>query len=470
MTSDRAVTLLLDQRGESLVLPEARRAHALPLSVRQNASWMFAGNAVYAACQWAMLMVLAKLGTAAMVGQFVLALAVTTPVMAFFMLQLRSVQATDAQGDYRFGDYLGLRLITAVMAMVTVAAICLASGYDQATTLIILAAAASAAVDSISDVVYGLLQQRERMDRIALSMIVRGAVALAALAAATLTTRNVFYGILAIAATRALMLVLYDMPSAAIIIHRGASAAHTRGRGYERLLPRCELRKTLALTKLSLPLGVVMMLIGLSASIPRYFVEHYWGSRCLGIFGALGYLGLVGSTAVAAIGQSATPRLAQCYAARQRKAFNLLLFQLTGVGATLGLLGVVVAIVAGERILALAYGAEYAAHNAILVWLMLAAGLGYVAAFAGYGVTAARYFKAQIPLFAAVVAATAAACWWLVPRYGMLGAALSLLIAALTQLVGAGLILAHAVRSPARVVPLSPGVRGDDTRDALTGL
>jgi O-antigen/teichoic acid export membrane protein len=415
-----------------------------------------------------MLMVLAKLGTAAMVGQFVLALAVTTPVMAFFMLQLRSVQATDAHGEYRFGDYLGLRLTTAVMAMVTVAAICLASGYDQATMLIILAAAASAAVDSISDVVYGLLQQRERMDRIALSMIVRGAVALAALAAATLTTRNVFYGILAIAATRALMLVLYDLPSAAIIIRRGASAVHARG--YERLLPRCELRKTLALAKLSLPLGVVMMLIGLSASIPRYFVEHYWGSRCLGIFGALGYLGLVGSTAVAAIGQSATPRLAQCYAARQRKAFNLLLLQLTGVGAALGLLGVVVAIVAGEQILALVYGAEYAAHNAILVWLMLAAGLGYVAAFAGYGVTAARYFKAQIPLFAGVVAATAAACWWLVPKYGMLGAALSLLVAALTQLVGAGLILAHAVRSPARVVSLSPGVRGDDTRDVLTGL
>jgi O-antigen/teichoic acid export membrane protein len=200
---------------------------------------------------------------------------------------------------------------------------------------------------------------------------------------------------------------------------------------------------------LSLPLGVVMMLIGLSTSIPRYFVEHYWGPRCLGIFGALGYLGLVGATAVAAIGQSATPRLAQCYAAGQRKPFAWMLFQLIAAGAGLGLLGVAVAIVAGKPLLALCYGPEYARHNAILVWIMLAAGIGYAAAFGGYGITAARYFKVQIPLFAGVAGATAAACWWLVPAYGMLGAALSLLVAAVAQLAGTAIILAHAVRAPA---------------------
>ena len=74
----------------------------------------------------------------------------------------------------------------------------------------------------------------------------------------------------------------------------------------------------------------------------------------------MAYLGLVGSTAVAAIGQSATPRLAKCYAARERKAFALLLVQLVGMGAGLGLLGVAVALVAGPQFLAIFYGHEYA--------------------------------------------------------------------------------------------------------------
>ncbi len=448
VTIDRAASLIVDQPREPRSPPEGRGAQS-PLSLRRNAAWMFVGNAAYAGCQWAMLVVLAKLGNPVMVGQFVLALAITTPVMAFFMLQLRSVQATDARREYQFGDYLGLRLLAVVMAMAAVAGICLTSGYSQTTMLIILAAGASAAIDSISDVIYGLLQQRERMDRIAQSMIVRGAVSLMALAAAILATGSVLYGILAIAATRILVLISYDLRSAASTLHGTAFGTRTGRRDHESLLPRWGVRKTLSLAKLSLPLGIVMMLIGLSNSIPRYFVEHYGGERCLGIFGALGYLGLVGSTAVAAIGQSATPQLAECYARGRRKPFSILLLKLSAAGAGLGLLGVAVAIVAAPQVLAIFYGAEYAAHGGILVWIMLAAGIGYVAAFGGYGITAARYFQIQIPLFAGVAAVTAAACWWLVPAYGMLGAAISLLIAALTQLVGEGLILVYAVRAAA---------------------
>ena len=48
------------------------------LSLRTNFSWMIVGNVVYAGCQWGMLSMMAKLGTPTMVGQFVLALAIST--------------------------------------------------------------------------------------------------------------------------------------------------------------------------------------------------------------------------------------------------------------------------------------------------------------------------------------------------------------------------------------------------------
>jgi hypothetical protein len=40
------------------------------LSLRLNFSWALAGNIIYAACQWGMLSVLAKLGSPEMVGLF----------------------------------------------------------------------------------------------------------------------------------------------------------------------------------------------------------------------------------------------------------------------------------------------------------------------------------------------------------------------------------------------------------------
>ena len=100
-----------------------------PLSLRSNFSWTFAGNVVYAGCQWGMLMVLAKLGSPEWSGQFALGLAVTAPIIMLTNLQLRAIQATDARREYRFGHYLALRLATTALALLVIAGIA-AAGID----------------------------------------------------------------------------------------------------------------------------------------------------------------------------------------------------------------------------------------------------------------------------------------------------------------------------------------------------
>ncbi len=144
------------------------------LTLRQNFSWTLAGNVVYAGCQWGMLVVLAKLGNPVMVGQFALGLAVTAPVIMFASLQLRPVQATDARREYEFGHYLGLRLVTTLLALLVIASISLTAGYRRETAMVVLAVGLAKAFESVSDVFYGLLQQAERMDRIAISMMLKG--------------------------------------------------------------------------------------------------------------------------------------------------------------------------------------------------------------------------------------------------------------------------------------------------------
>ena len=184
----------------------------------------------------------------------------------------------------------------------------------------------------------------------------------------------------------------------------------------DRLRPRWETRKLLGMAWLSLPLGISVTLTVLMVNIPRYFVDHFAGERALGIFGALDYVGFVGMTVIMAVGESAMPRLARYHSAGQTAAFGALLAKLAAVGAAIGAAGVAVALVAGRPMLAILYGPAYAAHSSVLVWTMTAAALGYVAAMAGYGVMAARYFRIQIPLLLLAAAVTAAACWWLVPR------------------------------------------------------
>ena len=66
------------------------------LSLRRNASWVMLGNGVHAASRWGIVVVLARLGGADMIGQIALAIAVCAPVSFLAKLGLRSALVTDA--------------------------------------------------------------------------------------------------------------------------------------------------------------------------------------------------------------------------------------------------------------------------------------------------------------------------------------------------------------------------------------
>lgn len=426
-----------------------------PLTLRRNFSWTFTGNLIYAASQWGMLVVLAKLGSPEMVGQFTLGLAVTAPVIMFTNLQLRGIQATDAKGDYVFSDYLGLRLIGTGLALLIIAGITLKAGYRLETSLVILAIALAKAFESITDVFNGLIQQHERMDRIAIALMIKGPLSLLLLAIGVSLTGSVVGGAIGLAIAWGLVLGGWDIRNGRLILN---NSSHQRegenllvadaepAKSQNPLYPRWH-RKTLSkLVLLALPLGFVMMLISLNTNIPRYFIERYLGERELGIFAAMSYLMVVGSMVVSALAESASPRLAKYYAAGNSTAFRTLLLKLVGVGLMLGMGGVFVAVVAGKPILTLLYRPEYAERADLFAWLMVAAGMGYVSSFLGYGMTAARYFRVQMPLFVLVTGSCAIACFWLIPTQGVRGAAIALIIGAIVQVVFSLGVIVYALQ------------------------
>jgi O-antigen/teichoic acid export membrane protein len=396
------------------------------------------------------LIVLAKLGSPETVGQFALGLAVTVPVMSFATLKTRLVQATDARREYLFRDYFGLRLITTALALLVIVGIVFASSYRRDTALIVLAVGIAKAFESISDVFYGLLQQRERMDRVAKSMMIKGPLSLLALSVGIYLTGSAFWGVVGLAVAWALILARYDVRSGALVLNPTplpGGPVPDEGDQKAVLRPSWELGTLARLAWLALPLGVVLTLDSLRANIPRYFIAHYLGEHELGIFAPMAYFKKVGHIVIIALGLSATPRLAQYYAARDRPAFRTLLLKLVGIGALVGGAGVLVALVAGREILTLLYRPEYAQHRAVFVMLMVAAGIDYVATFLDYGMTAARYFRIQMPLLAVVMGTATLACLRLVPSHGLRGAATAVILATVVRVGGSLVVVVHALRA-----------------------
>jgi len=433
---------------ESTTKPDflPRPAETAPLSLRRNFSWTLSGNVGYAACQWGMLIVLAKFGSPELVGRFALAVAIAAPVMLFANLNLRAVQATDSRGQFRFGDYLALRVLTTALALAVVAGLSFVGGYGVATALVIVAVGASKAFESVSDVIYGLLQQHERLDRMARSMLIGGVLSLAAIAAVIVLTGDLLESVLAMAAVRACVLAAYDIPSARWLLHgKGAHLETEAAAAHDILRPRWDSRTLLRLTWLSLPLGIVMLLISLTTNVPRYFIDHYLGERALGIFAGMAYLLVAGQTIVNALGNAASPRLARYFAAGDCAGFRRLMAKLLMMAALLGGAGILVALAGGKQILSCIYTPEFAEQADVFVWIMYAAAASYAASFLGYGITCARQFRVQVPIFACSAGTVAAACLWLVPEHGLHGAALALIASSVVQLAGSAIVIGRAV-------------------------
>jgi O-antigen/teichoic acid export membrane protein len=271
------------------------------------------------------------------------------------------------------------------------------------------------------------------MDRIAISFIARGVLSLAAVAVALFATGNLVIASAALAAVWLLVLLGYDLRVAAQMLQGSA------------LAPRWSASVLWKLALVALPGGIVMALIAFGGNVPRYFIEHHLGVRELGIFAALMYPITAGTTVVAALGQSATPRLARHYALGEFAEFKRLLGRLLLAGLGLGVAGLALIRVAGAFLLEHLYQPEYSAYVTEFLWIGLACAIGFVASFLGYGMTAARYFRAQVPVFAATLVAVAAACAVLVPSHGLVGAAIATGVGTIVQAVGSAWVIAHAL-------------------------
>jgi O-antigen/teichoic acid export membrane protein len=432
---------------------DARTEPVTPgLSLRSNFAWVLTGNVVYAACQWGMIVALARLGSTVVVGQFSLGLAIATPVLTFTNLHLRAMQATDAKRSCHFTEYRRLRMLTTLVGMAVIAGVAWLGAHQAGTVMVIMAVAAAKGMEALSDIYYGLFQLNDRLDQTAKSQMFRGVTSVLALSAGLYVTHNLLWGCIGLVLASLASLLFLDV---------------RRGRDFfpQPAGPReYEPRRQWSLMRLALPLGIATTLASINLNMPRYFIHARMGDYQLGIFSALAYATVAITLVSDSLGHCVIPRMSRLYAGRQFPAFRFLFLRLLALGAALGLSGLVVAQVLGARLLTVVYGPEYAAHLKVFVALMLAAAIHCAASVFTSGIMSARCFGIQVPVYAAMVGSNALACAVWVPTLGLAGGAMAMVLAAVVRLVLSGTIMGYLILAPARrdVNPEVPCAKGLD--------
>lgn len=404
-------------------------------SLRNNFAWTFAGNVVYAGCQWGMLSALAKLGNASIVGQFTLGLAVSAPVFMFTNLQLRAVQATDVNAEGGFPDFFSLRLLSTLLGLMLIVGLLPLAGASATIRLVIVLVSISKSFECMSDVAAGLLQREEQLKRVAISLMIRGIASVLVFSVVFAYSRNLLAAIAGLIVVWVGVLVLYDLPN----VRR---FGRIRGSFF-----RFDRRELSRLALLGLPLGWTATLSSLMTNIPRYFLQHDLGLADQGIFASLAYLVVVISLVVVALGQSVTTRLARLFAEGQIGKFTVLLTKLSLLGGLIIAAGVPLSLFIGRPLITLVYGREYAEHANLLALLVAVAGAQTIGTFLICALTAAREFRAQFPVYVLAVLVTITASAILIPRYGLMGAGSALLLSMMTITGGGFWVMRTTLRN-----------------------
>lgn len=425
---------------ESASPPSTESRLPTPLSLRLNFSWIVVGNAVQALSRFGILVVLAKLGSIEMTGRVVLGFAVCMPVFAFGNLGLRSVLVTDAKRQYRFADYLRLRVLTTTAALAAtclIARLLFLSGYEAETAWIITVIGVGKVFESFSDIFHGLLQKRERMDRVAIALMIRGPATLVLFALGMVSTGSPLWGIVGFPVAMAATFFLWDLPNgwpASPTPSSDVGETARRGLDWEAVLKSPVDGPVMAsLAWLALPLGVVMLAMTLMRNVPRYFVQGMLGDAALGIFGSIGYLVMVGAMVVGAMGQATIPRLSRHYAEGQQAAFRRLLAKLLVLVGCLGAAGVAVMVLAGGPLLRFFYDQRIAEDRGVAIYLMIHAAIMYFNAPLGRAVDAMRQFRMHMMVRTTGILLSLL----LVPSFihtgGLQGAAVAMILSALAM-------------------------------------
>ncbi len=388
-----------------------------------NISWSLLGNIIYAAGLWSVLIILAKLTTPDIVGQFALGLAITAPIIMFGNMRLRLIQSSDDSDQYQFQDYFTLRLITTGLAVTCLVVITFFGNYSNEINVIIIIIGIAKAIESFSDIIFGYFQKNELLKYVGISLITKGIVSVLFVFMLTYIYKNAAAAAAGLVIAWGLVFIFFDLKKTLYM------------EDYTSTFQIWSSNRTSELFIHAIPLGFAALLGSLSLNIPKYFIEHLKGEGLLGIYAAIGYLSVAVMLIAASIGTPTLKRLSSSYSNKDIKEFNSLYLFLVIVALSVGLLTIVISITAGPKLLDVLYGPAYSQYADLLTLFFIATIFNMIALYQWYILTAIKAYREQVAIYLISIITIVIICSSLIPVLGLYGAVIAEIIGMLIHVI-----------------------------------
>lgn len=244
-------------------------------TLQQNMLYNTIGSLVYYCSQWLMTIVIVRLSGFTDAGRLSVAISVTAVASIIGLFNIRSFQVSDLENKYTDYEYLRARWYTNIMSIFVCVVIILYFGYSFEQVIIILAFMGFKVVEQTADVYYGVDQKKERMDFVGISMMIRGIGSLVLFCVGFQVTGSLFASIIGMSIFSLLVVLCYDKRVTGICVEKEKRNGKELRKQVKSMLITC------------FPLAVVAFLNNFSVTVPRLYLEQYFGDEILGFYSSV---------------------------------------------------------------------------------------------------------------------------------------------------------------------------------------
>lgn len=400
----------------------------------KNIGYTFGGNLVFAFIKWLILILIVRFTTPEEVGNYTFAIALTTPLLLFVNMRLRLRYVVE--DNLSFKNVKSLRNILNIFCFILIffMGIVFFQNYIEYIVLV----AMIKILDLQSEIYYSILHKKQNFKAISLMQLGKSIVIITTFFLVLILSENVLLSLITQISVQILWLFFIERKS-------------TRYIKFEENEINKKIVYTIFLT--GIPLGIVQLLNSYNILVPRYVIESILSVKMVGIFASISYLLTIIDLFMNALSQNIIVNVKNNI--ENGNFIKLKRFINKGVfivSLVLVLVLIIPIYFTSKPIINIVYGEMYAEHSDIFNIVAISIIFNFQGWIFDTVLMAFKVYKIQLVTSIITLLISVATSLVMISNYGLLGAAISVVIIAFSQSAIKYLIVIYLIRKEGIVV------------------
>ncbi len=389
-------------------------------NLKKNIIWNSIGSTVNACVSLFLLILVTRINGVEQAGIFTFSYSLACLLQVIISYAGRPFHVTERDSSIKDSDFFYSRLVTAVITFIIAFFYVIFKGYEVYKILIIFLALAYRASDALSDCFYAILQKKDQLYKVGISLLIKGIICTLVFVICDLLTKNLVLSLILMTVINIIICYFYDY----------LNTAKTKFK-FEK--PNTD--KILIILKKGFSVFAFTILIQYLVGAQKYAIDGVLEEEFQTIFGII----LMPATVIVLISQFIVQpyltKVTDLIKNKKYKELNSLVIRMSLYILLFSAAAVVGAYLLGTQVLSLVYGIELVSYRVPLCLILIGASLFALSYVLSSVMMALRFNTGQLVIYIIVSIFTFFESAYLVKSMQIQGATLAYLISMSVLLV-----------------------------------